>query len=595
MSTAADSNVIAELHADLLARLATGGDLDLLRRLCHALGDARVAGDVCVDLALWCSTAPSGGEPPRPTLEAARAALLATGVVATDDADAASTPLVIDSWHRLYTLRHYRAESRIAQFIQERLERPPLRTGAELRATLEALTLTPDPATTDPDMQLAAVIAGASRALTVLCGGPGTGKTTTVAKLMSALLHEQPDLRIAIAAPTGKAAARLGEALSAAAAERPELAGRLDDLEPQTLHRLLGYLPLDDTFRRGREYPLDYDLVVVDEVSMADPAIFATLCDAVSSATRLVLVGDKDQLAAVAAGRVLSDLTHAARPHLGMGPALASTVREASGMTVPVQPDAAPIADATVSLTKNHRFGQQPGIGAFALALVERDHNRAAAALRHGHDDLRLTCDGEAALDDFLPHCERLLRAASEGDAASALAQIQHARILTAQRFGPTGVSQWNRRVEAALAARGHRMDDPYYVGRPVLVTANDQDNSIWNGDLGVCGRQGEDPVIWIRDQQGLTREINPRRLPAHETAWAMTVHKAQGSEFDHVLLALPEQDGPLNNASLIYTGVTRARQRATICAEQGVVDAGLQSWPERRSGLARRLSPRDG
>ena len=593
MNAATENSPLAELQADLLVRLSNGGDPQLLRRLCQALSDARSVGDVCVDLVRWCATKSSGDEPPRPTPEAARTALLATGVVMTDDEAAPSKPLVIDSCHRLYTLRHFRAEQRIADFIQERLDRPPLRTNAQLRATLDELGLMPDPAVTEPDMQLAAVITGASRALTVLCGGPGTGKTTTVAKLMSVLLHDEPDLRVAVAAPTGKAAARLGETLSVAAAARPELAGKLNDLEPQTLHRLLGYRPLDDTFRRGRDHPLDYNLVVVDEVSMTDPALFATLCDALPKEARLVLVGDKDQLAAVAAGRVLGDLTHAARPHLGIGPALAATIREASGMVVPTQPDAAPIADATVTLTKNHRFTQRPGIGAFALALVERDHERAAATLRQDHDDLQLTDDTDSALNSILPHCERLLAAAADGDAERALAQIQRARVLTAQRFGPTGLTQWNRRIEDALAARGHRVEDSYYVGRPVLISVNDQDNQIWNGDLGVCGRRGEDTVVWIRDQQGATREINPRRLPAHETAWAMTVHKAQGSEFDHVLLALPERDGPLNDASLIYTGVTRARQHATVCAAQSVLEVGLRSWPERRSGLADRLGRR--
>ena len=137
----------------------------------------------------------------------------------------------------------------------------------------------------------------------------------------------------------------------------------------------------------------------------------------------------------------------------------------------------------------------------------------------------------------------------------------------------------------------GHRTDDPYYVGRPILITSNDQGNRIWNGDLGVCGRNPNgDTVVWIMDANGSARELNPRRLPAHETAWAMTVHKAQGSEFDHVLLALPDRSGPLNNASLIYTGVTRAKRRATVCANLELLKGGLASWPDRRSGLAAAL-----
>ena len=226
--------------------------------------------------------------------------------------------------------------------MHDRLQQDLATQPAELKKTLERLKLLPGRSSSgdETDWQLAAVVAGATRPLTVLCGGPGTGKTTTVAKLLSVLLHDDPTLRIAITAPTGKAAARLGEALQERAAALPELAEPLADLEPSTLHRLLGYLPLDDSFRRGRDKQLALDLVVIDEVSMVDPAIFAVLCDALPEHARLVLVGDKDQLAAVASGQVLGDLCQAARPELGLGAGLAESVREATGMTVKSQPSA---------------------------------------------------------------------------------------------------------------------------------------------------------------------------------------------------------------------------------------------------------------
>ncbi len=586
MNTDHEPKTLADRHAELLARLATGGDSALLARVCAALGAARDEGDVCVDLAAWCHAAPDDGEPARPAVESARNALLQTDVVSLDDPDAPPRPLVLDAQDRLYTLRHFRAERRIAAFVEERLAQPPLRTPEQVRETLEAVKLLPAAPADETDWQLAAVVAGASRPLTVLCGGPGTGKTTTVAKLMSALLHDRPDLRVAVAAPTGKAAARLGEALAARAAERPERANALRDLAPKTLHRLLGYLPLDDRFRFGRDRKLPYDLVVVDEVSMVDPAIFAVLCDALTPESRLVVVGDKDQLAAVAAGQILGDLTYAARPQLGLGPALASFVREATGMDVRAQAEAAPIADATVSLWRNHRFGAQPGIGAFAEALVQRDAERALEAVQQGHQDLSLTSDSGQALEAFLPQLEHMMAAAASGDAERALAAVTHARVLTAQRMGPTGARRWNDRVTDALRERGHRLEETYYPGRPILITANDHGNRIWNGDLGVCGLRAGAPVVWLRDQHGAPRTLNPRRLPAHETAWAMTVHKAQGSEFDHVLLTLPDQPSPLNHASLIYTGVTRARRRAIVCADPALLAEGLRHWPERRSGL---------
>ncbi|HEB51952.1 MAG TPA: exodeoxyribonuclease V subunit alpha, partial [bacterium] len=216
----------------------------------------------------------------------------------------------------------------------------------------------------------------------------------------------------------------------------------------------------------------------------------------------------------------------------------------------------------------------------------------ALASCEAGHDDLALTDDRESALQRFAPHLIRQIEAAASGDPARALGAITEARVLTAQRLGPVGAATWNARIEALLARHGHRTEGPYYVGRPILVTSNDHQSRIWNGDLGIVGRDAHGTeVVWMYDQHGELRALNPRRLPAHETAWAMTVHKAQGSEFDHVLLLPPERSGPLNTASLIYTGVTRARRSALICADRATFAAGLADWPERRSGLCDALS----
>jgi exodeoxyribonuclease V alpha subunit len=243
-------------------------------------------------------------------------------------------------------------------------------------------------------------------------------------------------------------------------------------------------------------------------------------------------------------------------------------------------------------LWQNHRFGRQPGIGAFATALMRRDAAAAGRALFAGHDDLVHEPDAQLALVTVFDPLLAQRDAAAAGDADAALAALAHARILTAQRRGPTGAVAWNRLVERELEARGHRVDHPYYIGRPVLVTENDHQSRIWNGDLGVAGRNDRGRVVvWFKDGNGRVRELNPRRLPAHETAWAMTVHKAQGSEFDDVLLAMPDRDGPLWNASLLYTGVTRARRRAVVVADPALLAASLANWPERSSGLADALS----
>jgi exodeoxyribonuclease V alpha subunit len=334
-----------------------------------------------------------------------------------------------------------------------------------------------------------------------------------------------------------------------------------------------------------------FDLVVVDEASMVDPAVLAVLCRALPDDARLVLVGDRDQLAAVAAGQVLGDLCRAAAPERGCGQALARYVHEATGMQLPVQAEAPPIADHVIALQTNHRFGSQPGIAGFAQALARRRPDDALAVLRHGHRDLVRANDADDALARLAPELLATARAASDGAEAAAKA-LQQVRVLCALRSGPMGTEAWNRRVEALLAAHGVRTDDPWYPGRPILVTANDHQNRIWNGDLGVVVRDGDRRAVAFAQGDGTLRLVPPLRLPAHETAWALTVHKAQGSEFAHVLLVMPDKPGPLWQASLLYTGVTRARTRAVLLAADELLADGLRHWPSRASGLAAALRP---
>jgi exodeoxyribonuclease V alpha subunit len=299
----------------------------------------------------------------------------------------------------------------------------------------------------------------------------------------------------------------------------------------------------------------------------------------------LLLVGDRDQLAAVAAGQVLGDLCRASAPERGVGPALAAFVQQTTGMALPVASAAPRLADHVIALRHSHRFGQRPGLGSFAQALAARQPAAAQAALFAGHPDLQHSGSPEAALAEL---ADLLLTAARATTPAAALAALGSLRILTAVRHGPHGAEAWNHRVEALLRSRGCRIDGPWYAGRPVLVTANDHQSRLWNGDLGVTWR-GDDGryVVLFATTAGGHRAVPPLRLPAHTTAWAMTVHKAQGSEFDHVLLAMPDADGPWWQASLLYTAVTRARQRAIVVADPARLPAALAHWPTRLSGLA--------
>jgi len=576
---------IGALLADTLARLARGGDVTLLRRTTELLCRERGHGHVCVSLHEWQGRTAEDGAEPFPAFALWRDQLAATSLCGDGSPGAPPRPLVLDAAGRLYLLRHFRTEQRILAFVHERLAAPPTISAKDLRTTLALLQLLPEAPHEPPDWQLAAIAAAARCSFALLCGGPGTGKTTTVARLLAVLLHRQPDLRIALCAPTGKAAARLGESLRESAAVFSHLRDAASHLQPKTLHRLLGYLPLDDAFRAGRDNLLSYDLVVVDEASMVDPALLAVLFDALRPTARVLLVGDRDQLAAVAAGQVLGDLCRAARPDLGTGAQLAGFVHEATGQHLPVQQGASPLADAVITLRKNHRFGAQPGLHGFAAALARRDHGAAMQTLLAGHADLRHTTDPRQALAAI---ADALVAAASATSPEAALQQLAAVRVLTATRHGPAGAAAWNRRIEALLAERGVRVDDPWYRGRPVLVTQNDHGNQIWNGDLGIAWRDAEDrPLVYFPATDDAVRSFPASRLPAHETAWAMTVHKAQGSEFDAVLLAMPELPGPLWQASLVYTGITRARQRAILLADPTLLTSCLANWPSRSSGLA--------
>lgn len=564
---------------NVLYRLQRGGSGDVLRATITLLCQERDQGNVCVLLSEWQRRA-LPGHAPFPALDAWRQELLATGLC-DDGTGASAAPLVLRADHRLYLLRHHRVEQQIVAFVRAALAAPPLASAEAIRHSLDELGWLPaTPAA--PDWQLAAVVTAAHRRFVVLSGGPGTGKTTTVAKVITLLRHREPGLRIALCAPTGKAAARLGEALRA---QLPADAGETAAPRPTTLHRLLGYLPTEDAFRSGPDRTLPYDMVVVDEASMVDPAMLAVLFSALRPDARLLLVGDKDQLAAIAAGQVLGELSRSAAPEHGTGPHLAAFVAAATGMQLPVATNAHPMADATIALRKNHRFGQRPGIGGFAMALANRAPTAALAALAGGHADLRPVQDPEAALAAIADAVAAAARAASPEAALQHLATV---RILCATKHGPHGTEAWNRRVEALLRERGHRIDGPLYAGRPILVQANDHQNQIWNGDLGVLHHDAFGRLVaWFARPDEPPRAIPPSRLPPHETAWAMTVHKSQGSEFDLVLVSMPDRPGPLWQASLVYTAVTRARQRAIVLADPELLRQAVGNWPERASGLA--------
>lgn len=412
--------------------------------------------------------------------------------------------------------------------------------------------------------QRAAAKVALSQGLTVLTGGPGTGKTTTVARLL-ALLAEQaalaghPPLRIALAAPTGKAAARLQEAVQLEvdrldAVDRDRISG----LQATTLHRLLG--PRPDTssrFRHHRGNRLPHDVIVVDETSMVSLTMMARLLEAVRPQTRLLLVGDPDQLASVEAGAVLADLVD------GLG------------------------SRGVAALQTSHRFGES--IGALASAIRAGDASGAVEVLAAGGEHVEwVSSQADERLREVLvPHALALRQAAVLGDAGTALDILDEHRLLCAHRSGPFGVAQWNRQVQRWLAeATGEPTWATWYVGRPILVTANDYGLKLYNGDTGVTVATPDG----LRAVVGGSGTFATGRLTEVETMHAMTIHKSQGSQADEVTVLLPPEESRLLTRELFYTAVTRAKTRVRVVGSEAEIRAAIARQAVRATGLRKRL-----
>src|SRR5829696_1836148 len=456
-----------------------------------------------------------------------------------------------------------------------------------------------------------AAAAAALRRLAVVAGGPGTGKTTTVARIV-ALLEEQaaaagePPPLIALAAPTGKAAARLQEAVHQQAAlldADPAVRERLLALTASTLHRLLGWRPDSHSrFRHDRGNRLPHDVVIVDETSMVALSQMARLAEAVRPEARLILVGDPGQLTSIEAGAVLGDVVGpaAGAPHMSAGGR--STLERVTGAAVAAGPAAADatIGEGIVVLRRGHRFGS--AIDRLARAIRAGDADRVAGLLAEGSEHVGwIAADvGDAeSLERLAPVRDgavaaghAVVEAAREGDALRALAELGAFRVLCAHRRGPYGVATWMPRIEGWLSAALPSLgaEGPWYVGRPLLVTENDHGIRLYNGDTGVVvGGAGGRPAAAFERQGGVVT-FSPSRLAAVETVYAMTVHKSQGSQFGTAAVLLPEPGSRLLTRELLYTAVTRARARLILVGSEQSVRAAVERPIARASGLRRRL-----
>ncbi len=456
-----------------------------------------------------------------------------------------------------------------------------------------------------PDRQRLAAATTVLRRATIIAGGPGTGKTTTVARIIALLREvEGPGLTVALAAPTGKAAARLAEAVGQACLGMdPVDQARVGEPSASTLHRLLGWRP-DATgrFRHDRATPLPHDVVIVDETSMVSLPLMARLLEAVRPEARLVLVGDPDQLASIDAGAVLGDLVEA--PPAAGRDAEQATLGAALTVACPQEVAEGAVARAgrtgVVRLDHNYRYGA--GIGRLADAIRSGDPDEVLAVLTAGHPQVEFRAAGtgsaagaalRAVRTDLRTQARSMVAAASAGDAATALARLEDHRVLCAHRQGPFGVSHWSALIADWTRDLVDRVDprDPWYPGQPLLVTSNDYTVGLFNGDTGVIIAV---PGVGLRAAFARGSEhllVAPARLDTVTTLHAMTIHRGQGSQFQAVTVVLPPADSPLLTRELLYTASTRARSHIRLIGTPEAVRAAVTRQVRRASGL-RTASP---
>ncbi len=591
-----DAGVLApaDVHVALrLAALAGEADEAVVLAAALAVRGPRL-GHVYVDLATIAATAMVEDEEPvdLSALPWPDASTWPHAVAASALADG---PLHLEG-SSLYLDRYWREERRLAADLRAFAEAEPdavddarLAAGlARLFGPAERLFVLDE--APDDDQQRAAA-AAVLRRLAVVAGGPGTGKTTTVARIV-ALLAEQdgPAPLVALAAPTGKAAARLEEAVHAEA-RRLDVDAHVRELllglSASTLHRLLGRRPgTHSRFRHDRANRLPHDVVIVDETSMVSLSLMARVVEAVRPTARLILVGDPDQLASIEAGAVLSDVVGPAADGPRMRPRAAARLARVTGRDVAGEGSAA-IGDGIVVLRHVYRFGA--GIADVAAAVRDGDAERVLDVLAGGPTGVTWLPDSddpEPLRAPTLAAARAVIRAAEHGDAAAALTALGRFRLLCAHRRGEHGVAAWQERVEAWLAPE---LAGRWYPGRPLLITANDYGLRLFNGDTGVVVADGE-RVSAAFERRGEVVHVLPGRLEAVETVHAMTIHKAQGSQFETAAVLLPRPDSPILTRELLYTAVTRASRHLILVGAEAAIRAAVARPVARASGLGDRL-----
>ncbi|UFS70143.1 exodeoxyribonuclease V subunit alpha [Geomonas sp. RF6] len=592
MNTPFVLNATDRHFADFIAREA-GSASPWLWHAVSLASNAVAGGNICLNLGdiAGAEIEVDGELYPVPSLEELRGHLSQTSVVGSPGE---FRPLVLDEDGRLYLYRYWKYERDLVRVIREKsacledgVDEPLLAAGVG-----RLFPASPG----EVDWQKLTALAAVRKRFSVISGGPGTGKTSTVVKILALLLEQAAGkkVRIALAAPTGKAAARLKDSIRGMK-EKLDTSAEIRALIPEevsTIHRLLGVRAGSFRFRHSEDNPLPFDVVIIDEASMVALPLMAKLATALKPDARFILLGDRDQLASVEAGAALGDICGGGRRE-PFSEAFSAFAERVAGEVLPPYEPGSCLTDSLVVLKKNYRFGSESGIGASARAVNAGEGRSALSLLREGRDDVRWQA---------VPAPERLKKSLTEqvitgyrgylcaSTAEEALRRFDSFRILCALRQGPYGVTGMNDLVEEILSEKGLiQKGSRWYSGRPIMITVNDYNLKLFNGDIGIVlpDQEGEGALrVFFPSPDGGVRKVSPVRLPAHDTVFAMTVHKSQGSEFDKVLMVLPAHETEALTRELIYTGITRAKSSVEIWGDEEVFLGAVSRKVDRKSGL---------
>ena len=561
----------------------------------------RGEGHICIDLSEFAGTILElqGSEPlVCPSLETWLNGLHASPVVGRPGD---YRPLILDGF-RLYLYRYWDYEKRLADALKH-LAGSTFGKFDELllKDSFERIFLHGEnDGETDVDWRKIAAFASFRSGLCVISGGPGTGKTFAVARILALLIEQNHNqqLNIALSAPTGKAATRLQEAIkkTKVGLNCGESVKEAIPDEASTIHRLLGSIPNSPSFRFTAENPLPADVVIIDEASMVDLALFSRLAQAVRPQSRLILLGDKDQLASVEAGSVLGDICDTGNIHR-FSPSFIEEYRRATGEEISNGTSDAPAAgmnDCIIQLSKSYRFSKTSGIRAVSQAVNDGNGSQAIDLIRNKNfgdihwKSLPLPDELPRHLRDWIT--DRYTAYLKASDPMEAFSLFNRSRILCALREGPYGIHNLNIAVEHILQKKGLIIrSGKWYSGRPIMITKNDYNLRLFNGDIGITmtdHEKGGEPRVCFTGPDGSVRSFSPLRLPEHETVYAMTVHKSQGSEFDEVLLVMPDRDTRVLTRELIYTAITRTKGRIQIWGKEDIFLTAIKRRIQRSSGL---------